>query len=126
MKRRGHAPVIATSPVYRKLIEAEGILFHSVRPDIDVSDPAILSRAMDRRTGSRYIMTDIIFRHIRNSYDDTAVAAANADLIVIHPITLGALLVARKSAIPWASAALAPVSLYSVYDPPILSGVPRR
>src|SRR4029077_6772200 len=79
---------------------------------------------MDRRTGSRYIMTDIVFRHIRDSYDDTAAAAATADLSVIHPITLGALLVARKSTVPWVSVALAPVSSYSVYDPPILSGVP--
>ena len=44
--------------------------------------------------------------------------------MVVHPMALGAFLYARKTGIPWASVALAPVSLYSIYDPPVLSGVP--
>jgi hypothetical protein len=42
MKYRGHSPVVATSPAYRTLIEAEKIAFHPVRPDVDISDPNIL------------------------------------------------------------------------------------
>jgi rhamnosyltransferase subunit B len=38
MKRRGHSPVVATSPMYRNLIGAEGLAFHPIRPDVDVSD----------------------------------------------------------------------------------------
>src|ERR1700741_3619065 len=52
MKHRGHIPVVATSPAYRRLIEAEKIAFHPVRPDVDISDPSILRRVMDRRTGA--------------------------------------------------------------------------
>lgn len=124
MKRRGHSPVIATTPVYRSLIEGKGILFHPVRPDIDVSDPNILRRAMDRRTGGRYIVCDLILPALRESYEDTAKVATHADLLVTHPMTLSAFLFARKTGIPWASVALAPVSLYSIYDPPVLAGVP--
>ncbi len=47
MKRRGHSPVIATSPAYRGLIESENVAFHPVRPDLDVTDPEILRRVMD-------------------------------------------------------------------------------
>ena len=50
MKRRGHSPVIASSPVYRGVVEASGVAFHPVRPEIDVTDPHVLRRAMDRRT----------------------------------------------------------------------------
>lgn len=124
MKRRGHAPVVATTGVYRQLIESEGVAFHPVRPDVDVSDPAILRRAMDRRNGARYIFGELILPHIRETYEDTVGVAHGADLIVTHPVTLAALLFARKAHIPWASAALSPVSLFSVYDPPVFTGVP--
>jgi rhamnosyltransferase subunit B len=124
MKSRGHSPIVATTPVYRPLIERQEIAFHPVRPDIDVSDPAILTRAMDRRTGSRYIICDVIIPSLRESYQDTAAVAADADLLVTHPVTLSAFLLARKTRLPWAFVALAPVSLYSIYDPSILSGLP--
>jgi UDP:flavonoid glycosyltransferase YjiC (YdhE family) len=124
MKHRGHAPVVATSPSYRRLIEAEEIAFHPVRPDVDISDPGILRRVMDRRTGGRYLFCDIILPALRDSYQDTAEVAADADLLVIHPIAVAALLLARKSGCPWASVAVAPMSLCSAYDPPVFSGLP--
>jgi hypothetical protein len=80
MKHRGHLPVVATSPAYRKLIEAEKIAFHPVRPDVDISDPSILRRVMDRRTGGRYLFCDIILPALRDSYEDTAAAAAKAEV----------------------------------------------
>jgi len=124
MKRRGHSPVIATTPAYHALVQAEGTEFHPVRPDIDVADPDILRRVMDRRTGGRYVVCDILLPALRDSYEDTAAIAADADLLVTHPMALSAFLLARKTGIPWASVALAPVSLYSIYDAPVLSGIP--
>ena len=124
MKQRGHSAVIATTSVYRQLIESEGVAFHPVRPNVDVSDPAILRRAMDRRNGARYIFGELILPSIRESYEDTAAAMEGADIIVTHPVTLAALLLARKCGIPWASVALSPVSLFSIYDPPVFTGVP--
>jgi len=103
---------------------AEGVEFHPVRPDVDVSDPAILRRAMDRRNGARYIFGELILPSIRETYEDTAGATKGADMIVTHPVTLAALLLARKSGLPWASVALSPVSLFSIYDPPVFTGVP--
>jgi hypothetical protein len=35
LKQRGHHPVIATSGSYRSKVEAEGLAFHAVRPDLD-------------------------------------------------------------------------------------------
>jgi rhamnosyltransferase subunit B len=124
LKRQGHVPVIATTPVYRPLVEAEGVAFHPVRPDIDVNDPAILRRVMHRRTGGRYVVGDILLPALRDSFMDTADAAEGAELLVVHPMALAASAFARMSGMPWASAALAPVSLYSAYDPPVLAGVP--
>lgn len=124
MKRRGHSPVVATSPCYRKLAETQGVAFHPVRPDIDVTDPAVLQRAMDRRTGARYILCDILLPALRDSYEDTMAVAAGADLIVTHPVALNSFLYARKSRLPWAAVALAPASLFSIHDPAVFGGMP--
>lgn len=124
LQHRGHSPVIATSPAYRKLIEAQDVEFHPVRPDIDISDPNILRRVMDKRTGGRYIICDLLSPALGDAYDDTSSVCADADLIVTHPFALAAFLFARKSGTPWASVALAPVSLYSIYDPSVLCGLP--
>ena len=68
---------------------------------------------MDRNTGGRYIICDLILPALRDSYEDTAAAAAGADLLVTHPLTFSGFLFARKTGMPWASLALAPVSMYS-------------
>jgi hypothetical protein len=116
--------VVATSPAYRRLIEAEEIAFHPVRPDVDISDPGILRP----RDGPPHWRALPFLRHyparLRDSYQDTAEVAADADLLVIHPIAVAALLLARKSGCPWASVAVAPMSLCSAYDPPVFSGLP--
>jgi rhamnosyltransferase subunit B len=67
MKTRGHFPIIATMPVYRQLIESQNIAFHTVPPDIDLADPAILRRVMDLRTGGRYIICEIVLPALRKS-----------------------------------------------------------
>jgi hypothetical protein len=106
MSRRGHSPVIATLPVYRNLVEAGGIaLFCS--PGHRRQRP----RHPSPRDGPAHGKP---LHHLRR----------DADLIVTHPITVAALLLARKGSIPWAAVALSPVSLYSIYDPPVLSGLP--
>ncbi|HSC44610.1 MAG TPA: glycosyltransferase [Candidatus Acidoferrum sp.] len=129
MKRRGHDPLIATSPMYREMIESAGVGFHAVRPKIDVSDPAILKRAMHRRTGMNYIMFELLMPSLRDSYHDTVAAAQGADLIVVHPITLGAYLLCRQLAqqepgFPWCFTCLSPVSFFSLYDPAVISALP--
>jgi rhamnosyltransferase subunit B len=78
LRLRGHRPAIATTPAYRGLIESTNVGFHPVRPDIDVTDPEMLSRVMDRRTGGRYLVCDILLPALREAYEDTAAAAADA------------------------------------------------
>ena len=124
LRRQGHRPAIATTPVYRPMVEAEQVDFHPVRPEIDVTDPEILRRVMDPRTGGRYVVCDILLPALRESFYDTAEAADGADLLVLHPMALAASILVRSAGLRWASAALAPVSLYSAFDAPVLPGLP--
>jgi rhamnosyltransferase subunit B len=105
-------------------VEGEDIIFHPVRPDVDVTDPAILKRAMHRSSGARYILREILLPALRDSYEDTLAAADGAGLIVTHPVALSSFLLARKTRFRWAAVALAPASLFSIHDPAVLSGLP--
>lgn len=124
LKQRGHLPTIATLTGYRERVQAAGVAFHAVRPDIDVTDTRILPRAMHPRDGARYILCELLLPYLRESFDDTAAIAQDADLIVTHPVTLGAVLFARKSGMPWTTVALSPVSTVSVYDMSVFPGLP--
>lgn len=126
LTQRGMSTVVATSPAYRAKVEAAGIEFHPVGPDIRIDDPAILRRAMHPRDGTRYIFCELVMPYLRDSYQETAAVARNADLIVTHPVTLGAYLYARRSGMRWASLALAPVSMISFHDMCVFPGFPAR
>jgi len=124
LKARGHSVAIATFRHYGPRVEAEGLEFRPTRPDVDPSDPAELRRAMDKRKGPEYVLRDVALGHLRDSFEDQCAAARDADLIVTHPVAFAAQLLARASKRPWASVALSPVSLFSVTDPPVFSGLP--
>ena len=126
LTRRGHSCVVATTPGYRERVERVGVEFYPAGPDINIGDTEILRRAMDPRDGTRYILCDLILPYLRESYEQTAAVARGADLIVTHPITLGAYLYGRKGGIRWASVALAPVSMLSFYDMCVFPGFPAR
>lgn len=120
LKRRGHAPVVASVPGYAPRAAAAGVEFLGLRPDVDVEDPRELQRAMHPRRGPRYVIVDMALGRLRESFDDLRRAQREADLLVGHPIAFGALLLGRAARRPWVSVALAPVSLFSALDPPVV------
>lgn len=119
LKARGHEPVIATLPYYREKIEALGLGFHPVRPDLSPMEasPELMERTMDARTGPAVVIKELVIAHLRDTYEDTLQAARGADLIVSHPITFAAPIVAQQLGIAWVSSVLAPASFFSAYDP---------
>lgn len=125
LKSRGHRPAVATLPAYRDKIEAAGLDFYPVGPDVALPDTEegkeLIRRAMDLRDGPRYVMADLLAPRIRETYQDTIAAIradGGADLLVSHAVPMAAPLVAATTGIKWISAVLSPVSLPSIYDPP--------
>ncbi|MEQ1884990.1 MAG: nucleotide disphospho-sugar-binding domain-containing protein [Bryobacteraceae bacterium] len=123
LRKRGHAVLLATSESYRSKIEAEGLQFHAVRPDVSMEDREMLAYVMDAKRGTERIVR-YLASIVRDSYHDVSAPAAEADLIVTHPITYGTVLAARKLRKPWASTVLAPISFFSPHDPPMVSPAP--
>ncbi len=125
LQGRGYISVIATSPIYREKVEAEGIAFHPVRPDLPLPDAAdsaeIIRRVSNARWGPGYLFRELLVPHLHETYADTLAAVTaegGADLLVSHQVPLTAPLVAEKTGVKWISSVLFPIAFTSAYDPP--------
>jgi UDP:flavonoid glycosyltransferase YjiC (YdhE family) len=125
LQARGHQVAIATSEVYRSKVEALGIEFRASRPDRPdwEADPDLKRRLMDVRTGTVQVIRGLLMPALRDSYEDLMAAAAGVDLIVAHPLTFAARLVAEKKGLRWASSVVQPLGFFSAYDPPVLGSL---
>ncbi|MCA9839725.1 MAG: glycosyltransferase family 1 protein [Trueperaceae bacterium] len=121
LKKRGHKVSIATSEVYRQRIRALGFDFHAIRPDLDPSSPELLAKVMDPVNGTRFVFRDMTVPHLRAMYEDLSKVAVGVDLMISSVLTLAAPIVAEKPGVKWYSSVLAPVSLFSNFDPPIMN-----
>ena len=119
LQARGHQAIIATSPSYREKIEATGLGFHPVRPDILPPEENLetILKAMDVMKGGEFIIKELFTPYVRESYEDLRDATRGADLLITHMLTFAGPVLAQKSGIPWISTVLAPTSFFSVYEP---------
>lgn len=124
LKERGHRPVLATSEFYRSRIEGMGVSFHPVRPDIDLEDIDAIRQIMHEWMGPERLVRKFLLPHLRDSYKDLLEVAGEADILLTHPITYAGPIIAQKYNLPWASAVIAPMSLFSAHDPPVFAGIP--
>ena len=128
LQTRGHSPVMATSEVYREKLDAAGIEFHPIRPNMpSYDDEAALvklsAQLIDPNIGTEKVLA-LFTENPREVYDDLNQAAEGADLLLTHPLPLVGPIVAQKRRLPWVSSVLAPISLFSAYDPPVPPQMP--
>lgn len=126
LKARGHDVVIATMESYRRKITDENLGFAAIRPDIAPQEysPEVYRKANDLRTGSTYMVREMVLPFVGEMYADLLEACRGADLLVIHPVLFAAPLVAEKLNLRWISVTLAPGSFFSAYDPPVMPPFP--
>ncbi len=122
LRRRGHEAVIATSEPYRSKVNALGLPFAPVRPDLSLENPELVARVMDGQRGSEYLMRELVYPSIRDMYADLLAACAGADFLLASELACAAPLVAARLRLPWAFFALSPISFFSVFDPVVLPG----
>lgn len=124
LRARGHTVTMASLEHYRELTLRQGVGFQPIRPAADPSDAALIRRVMDRSRGSEYVVRDLVFPAVEAMYEDIDAVADGADLIVSHPLTPAASMVAHRRRIAWASSVLAPMSFLSKFDFPVLPPAP--
>jgi rhamnosyltransferase subunit B len=126
LQARGHRALIATSEAYRPTVEARGLAFRPVRPDLAplASLPKVQEWLWDPRHGAEFLVRALMLPHLQASYEDLRAACAGAALLVAHPLAYAAPLVAETLGLPWLSVALQPFGFFSTYDPPVLAAMP--
>ena len=126
LRARGHDATVATSEVYRRKIEAECIGFAPVRPDLGAvaTDNELIAKVWDPRRGTEYLLRQIVFPSIADSYEDLDRAAIGADLLLTHSAGYAGPIVAEKRKLKWLSVVLQPTVLFSAFDPPVLAPAP--
>lgn len=124
LKSRGHDVTLATMEYFRSVVTDSGIRFHPIRPMADPTDGELIHRIMDPQRGPERLLTEIVFPAVSDMYEDLSTCVAGADLLVSHPVTFAAPVLAEATGIPWASAVLAPTSFFSKFDPPLMPQAP--
>jgi rhamnosyltransferase subunit B len=126
LKRRGHSAVVATSEVYRPKIEAEGLEFAPVRPDVGelLARPDLVKKIWHPRRGPETLIRGYLMPGVEQSYDDLSAVCADADLLLTHAAAYAGPVVAEKLNMRWLSVVLQPLLFFSAYDEPVLAGVP--
>jgi rhamnosyltransferase subunit B len=124
LKDCGHHPVLATAEFYRSLIESLGFEFHPMGPMIDPADHATVERVLHPVRGADALIKEILLPSLDADYAALDQAAQQVDLMVTHPITFAAPIVAQVRRLPWVSTVLAPMSFFSAADVPVLAPAP--
>jgi UDP:flavonoid glycosyltransferase YjiC (YdhE family) len=129
LKRRGHRPVFVTSEVYREKLDALGLELRPSPPELPGFDQPdevarMVGELIDSRRGPERVFTEFVNPQLRGMYDALAEAARDADLLVTHVLSLAGPPLVEKTGIRWASTVLAPISLFSNYEPPVFPNAP--
>ncbi|HUO23326.1 MAG TPA: nucleotide disphospho-sugar-binding domain-containing protein [Caulobacteraceae bacterium] len=131
LKERGFEPLIASQVEFREKVEAEGLQFHALRPslsevkgELGLDVQTIFRRATNGSSGLAFLVRRIAMPFLRRAYEDMMSATEDAVMVVTHPSAYAARLAADTRGLMWVSAVLAPFTVMSAYDPPVLSTAP--
>lgn len=122
---RRHRVTLAVPAYYAPMVEGAGLQHAPVGPDIDPDDRHIVSRVMDPVRGPEVLIREWLMPRLEQTYRHLLDAATGADLLVSHPVTFAAPAVAQVLGLPWIATVLAPMSFFSVHDPPVLAHAPH-
>jgi rhamnosyltransferase subunit B len=124
LRQRGHDVILSTWDGYRDKVIENGLEFASLRPSIDPDDTDVVRRALDSSGGPEFILRELILPNVRDTYADLAATCEGADLLISGEIVYAAKSISEISGIKWISTSLAPLTMFSAYDPPVYPQAP--
>jgi UDP:flavonoid glycosyltransferase YjiC (YdhE family) len=118
LKRRGHRILVASNAQYESKAVHLGLEFQALGPSVPSGRAGrhLIGAAMHPWRGSQWLFQNLLDPHARAGLDELHQACEGADFLLAHAIVLAAPLVARQKNIPWAGAALSPISFWSAHD----------
>ncbi len=129
LRARGVEAVIAASDEYRTKVEAEGLVFHAVRPslqrvlaDTGLDAAGIVSEVA--RSSTLFLVDKTIVPYLEQSFQDLTEAMRGADLVVASSFSIVARLAIARLGLPSVSLLLSPCVFFSARQPPHLIEAP--
>jgi UDP:flavonoid glycosyltransferase YjiC (YdhE family) len=122
LSARGQHVRLATSIDYRGRVEAAGLEFAPLAPSIaELGEREHIVRGFfDRWRGPQRLFKAMVIGPLHRACADLRAALEGIDFAVSHPITPALALIAEARGLPWLSSVLAPFSLFSSTDPPLI------
>ena len=116
----GAEVTIATIKMYEQTVKQLGFAYVPVGPHFRSEDQLIIDAITDPKMGTVSLVTELLVPGLADSYREIESHVACHDVTVTHPVGLAAMISTEIHAKPWVATVLAPVALFSRYDPPIL------
>ncbi|MCO6509516.1 MAG: glycosyltransferase family 1 protein [Aridibacter famidurans] len=117
LRKRGHDVTIATLEVYREKVEALDFRFRRLRPEFDPEDRETARIVMDARKGSERLIKDYLSPGLKDMFEDLMAATEGTDLLISGEIVYPAHSVAEKRGIKLVTTNMAPLSMFSTFEP---------
>jgi UDP:flavonoid glycosyltransferase YjiC (YdhE family) len=122
LQRQGARAVIGSSASYQSKVEACGIEFRAIAPDMPdfAKNPDLARRLLDSSKGAEMLVKNFAMTHLRQALSDTLAAAQGVDALVASALSIATPMAAEILGKPWASAVLQPLAYLSPIDAPTL------
>lgn len=121
LRERGHDVVLALPRFYHSFIKDAGLKAHAVRPDIEPENRELVRRVMDPFKGAEFLVRDLMMPLVEQSYEDLNEIVDDDDVLLSHPLTYAAPVLAEHRSLRWAASVLAPLGFFSRADPPLMA-----
>jgi rhamnosyltransferase subunit B len=124
LKRRGHSVVINTQRGYEEKIVGLGLAFAPLRPEAEPDDEELRRKVLDEAGGPEFVIRELIFGNIRDTYEDLTAAIVDADAFVTGELIYAAATASEKLGVKWISTSLSPLVMFSSHDPNVYPQAP--
>jgi UDP:flavonoid glycosyltransferase YjiC (YdhE family) len=123
LKVRGHEAILVTNPYYQRVIEDAGVAFRALGDRVDLAKAAQTPGAMSGFMGSLKLMRKLVIPEIPQAAEQFERIAREIQPsgVLMHPLALAGPTICEKLAIPFACAALAPISWWNPLDRPVMA-----
>jgi UDP:flavonoid glycosyltransferase YjiC (YdhE family) len=123
LRRRGHEVLVGTAEQFRPRIEESGLEYRPVRPHLSLGEPrwAHMLRS-DNRHGLERFLAEVVAPALPDHLADTEKLLADADLVLTHPMSLGAAIVTELRGLPRVATVLSPWLFVSAHEPASFAG----
>jgi rhamnosyltransferase subunit B len=117
--RRGHEAVLATNPAFAAQGERAGVNMAALTEHADLKDIMTNYAVMDHRRGARVVLKELTIPLVPKIYEHAAqlIREFKPDVLLNHPICLGAPWAAERAGVPVVTVSLAPINWMRSHDP---------